>query len=104
MATLSGRIKRLLTNSGMEKAVVDNYKVQNLKRRLIQHHGKKIPFPHQYERNRSDLVCSPLLNLAEIINLVAEPKQEKLLEARKEQWPTLVPRCCITQPLSFEVK
>ena len=32
MATLSGMYKRHLADSGMEKAVVDKYKVQNLKR------------------------------------------------------------------------
>ena len=69
-ATLSGMYKRHLTDSGVEKAVVDTYEVQTLKRRLIQHYGKKIQFHQQYERNRSELVCSPSLNLAEIINLV----------------------------------
>ena len=72
MATLSSMYKRHLADSGMEKAVVDTYKVQNLKRRFIQHYGEKIQFHQQYERNKSEIVCSSSLNLAEIINLVAE--------------------------------
>ena len=79
MATLLCMYKRHLTDSGMEKAVADMYKVQNLKRKLIQHYGEKIQFHQQYERNRSELVCSSSLNLAEIINLVAE-----LTEATKD--------------------
>ena len=61
-ATLSGMYKRHLTDSGVEKAVVDTYEVQTLKRRLIQHYGKKIQFHQQYERNKSELVCSPSVN------------------------------------------
>ena len=79
MATLLCMYKRHLTDSGMEKAVTDMYKVQNLKRKLIQHYGEKIKFHQQYERNKSELVCSSSLNLAEIINLVAE-----LTEATKD--------------------
>ena len=79
MATLSGMYTRHFTDSGMEKAVGDTYKVQNLKRRLIQHYGAKIQFHQQYERNKSELVCSSSQNLAEIINLVAE-----LTEATKD--------------------
>lgn len=79
MATLLCMYKRHLTDSGMEKAVADMYKVQNLKRKLIQHCGEKIQFHQQYERNKSELVCSSSLNLAEIINLVAE-----LTEAAKD--------------------
>ena len=70
MTTLSGMYKRHLTDSGMEKAVVDTYK------RFIQHYGKKIQFHQQYERNKSELVCSPSLNLAELINLVADCLQD----------------------------
>ena len=72
MAMLSGMYKCHLTDSGMEKAVVDTYKVQSLKRRLIQHYGGKIQFYQQYERNKSELVCSSSLNLSEIISFVAE--------------------------------
>ena len=51
MATLSSMYKRHLADSGMEKAVVDTYKVQNLKRRLIQHYGEKIQLRQQYEKS-----------------------------------------------------
>ena len=43
MATLSSTYKHHLTDSGMEKVLVDTYKVQTLKTNLIQHYGKKIP-------------------------------------------------------------
>ena len=79
MATPSGMYKRNLADSGMVKAVVDTYKVQNLRRRLIQHYGEKIQFHQQYERSKFEIVCSSSLNLAEIINLVAE-----LTEATKD--------------------
>ena len=72
MGTLSGMYKLHLTDPGMEKAVVDMYKVQSLKRRLIQHYGRKLQFHQQYERNKSELVCSSSLNLSEIISFVAE--------------------------------
>jgi len=60
MAMLSGMYKCHLTDSGMKKAVVDTYKVQNLKRRLIQQYIEKIQFRPQYERNKSELVCSSM--------------------------------------------
>ena len=69
MATLLFMYKRHLTDSGMEKAVADMYKVQNLKRKLIQYYGEKIQFHQQYERNKSELVCSSSLNLADIIKV-----------------------------------
>ena len=51
MTTLLGMYKRHLADSGMEKAVVDTYKVQNLKRRLTQHYGEKIQLHQQYEKS-----------------------------------------------------
>ena len=109
MATLSGMYRRHLTDAGMEKAVVDTYKVQNLKRRLIQHYGEKIQFYQQHERNKSELVCSSSLNLAEIINLVAEltelTKESLTIPAVGDTWAqVLYHAAVITQPLSFEVK
>lgn len=55
MAMLSGMYKHHLTDSGMEKAVVDTNKFQNLNRRLIQHCLKRIQFHQQHERNKSEL-------------------------------------------------
>ena len=64
IATMSGMYKCHLTDSGMEKVVV--------KRRLIVHFGQKMQFHQQHGRNKSELISSPSLNLAEIINLVPE--------------------------------
>ena len=56
----------------MEKFVVDTYKVQSLKRRLMQHYGEKAHLHQQHEKNKSDLICRSSTNLSDIIHLVAE--------------------------------
>lgn len=72
---LSGIYKRHLTDSAMDKFVVDTYKVQSLKRRLMQHYGEKAQLHQQQERNKSDLIFLSSTNLSNIIHLVADRKE-----------------------------
>jgi len=74
MSTLLNMYKVNLTDAGLDKDTADSYKVQNLKKRLVNKYGATIAFHSQVERNKSELVCSATLNLGEIINLVAEVK------------------------------
>ena len=96
IATMSGMYKCHLTDSGMEKVMVDTSKVQNVKRRLILHFGQKIQFHQQHGRNKSELISSPSLNLAEIINLVPELTCSN---KRLSKWPGSGRHLCLAAVL-----
>ena len=73
MATLSGMYKRHLADSGMEKAAVDTY------RDLFNTTAKGYNSINSTREIKKKIVCSPSLNLAEIINLVADCLQIALM-------------------------
>ena len=68
MSCLIKMYRDLLIGNGLDEDGAEKYKVQNLKIRLERHYDNKILFYSQYHRNKSELVCSSDINIADLIN------------------------------------
>ena len=68
MSCLIKMYRDLLIGNGLDEDGAEKYKVENLKIRLERHYDNKILFYSQYHRNKSELVCSSDINIADLIN------------------------------------
>ena len=68
MSCLIKMYRDLLIGNGLDEDGAEKYKMQNLKIRLERHYDNKILFYSQYHRNKSELVCSSDINIADLIN------------------------------------
>ena len=75
MATLLELYQAQLIQQGMSEEKACQYKVQNLKKRLVSRYDDQIAFYSQKEKNKSELMSSSSLNIGQLINVVAEVKE-----------------------------
>ena len=72
MSSLIKLYRDLLIDNGVDETVAEKYKVQNLKVRLANYYDSKIMFYSQYHRNKSELVCSSEIHIADLIDRNAD--------------------------------